>query len=130
MVIAILVEDYTEEAQAIAHVRRLLDIVACTSRFAKARRALTSPHSKARKSSKAQNNQKNNPSPPTTPNGETRVGSPAGVSPISDNLGMVAIHPTPKLSDFYEFFSFSHLTPPILREYSFSFFWLKYILVV
>ncbi|TQD68874.1 hypothetical protein C1H46_045593 [Malus baccata] len=28
---------------------------------------------------------------------------------------MVAIHPTPKLSDFYEFFSFSHLSPPILH---------------
>jgi hypothetical protein len=30
---------------------------------------------------------------------------------------MAAVHPTPKLSDFYEFFSFSHLSPPILREY-------------
>ncbi|XP_043722388.1 protein TSS isoform X3 [Telopea speciosissima] len=27
---------------------------------------------------------------------------------------MVAIHPTPKLSGFYDFFSFSHLSPPIL----------------
>jgi hypothetical protein len=32
------------------------------------------------------------------------------------NVGMVAIHPTPKLLDFYEFFSFSNLTPLILRE--------------
>ncbi|XP_047166834.1 LOW QUALITY PROTEIN: protein REDUCED CHLOROPLAST COVERAGE 3-like [Vigna umbellata] len=28
---------------------------------------------------------------------------------------MKAIHPTPKLSDFYEFFSLSHLSPPILQ---------------
>merc|ERR1712183_737009 len=32
-----------------------------------------------------------------------------------ENLGMVAIHPTPKLSEFYDFFSFSHLSPPILH---------------
>ncbi|XP_054780206.1 protein REDUCED CHLOROPLAST COVERAGE 3 isoform X2 [Prosopis cineraria] len=108
-------EDYIEEAQAIAQVRRLLDIVACTSRFAKPRRALTSPDSKAKKNSKAQQNQKHNSGPPTTPNGEFQIGSPVTVSPISDNIGMVAIHPTPKLSDFYEFFSFSHLSPPILH---------------
>ncbi|XP_028766383.1 protein TSS isoform X2 [Neltuma alba] len=106
-------EDYMEEAQAVAHVRRLLDIVACTSRFSKPRRALTSPDSKSKKTSKAQNNQKRNSSPPTT-NEDFRIGSPEPVSPISDHLGMVAIHPTPKLSDFYEFFSFSHLSPPIL----------------
>ncbi|KAK4252929.1 hypothetical protein QN277_011056 [Acacia crassicarpa] len=106
-------ENYIEEAQAIAHVRRLLDIVACTTKFTKPRRALISPDTKAKKTSKAQNNQKS--PPPTTPNEETRVGSPATVSPISDNVGMVAIHPTPKLSDFYEFFSFSHLSPPILH---------------
>ncbi|XVF74771.1 hypothetical protein PTKIN_Ptkin13bG0138400 [Pterospermum kingtungense] len=29
-------------------------------------------------------------------------------------MDMVAIHPTPKLSEFYDFFSFSHLSPPIL----------------
>ncbi|KAI4329360.1 hypothetical protein L6164_021631 [Bauhinia variegata] len=111
-------EDYTEEAQAIAHVRRLLDIVACTTRFAKTRRSLSSPDSKARKTSKAQHQCKSNLSPPTTPNGEIRVGSPSSeppVSPISDSVGMVAIHPTPKLSDFYEFFSFAHLSPPILH---------------
>ncbi|KAF2301376.1 hypothetical protein GH714_023396 [Hevea brasiliensis] len=32
-------EDYAEEAQAVAHVRRLLDIVACTTRFNKSKRS-------------------------------------------------------------------------------------------
>ncbi|GLT57310.1 hypothetical protein SLA2020_302920 [Shorea laevis] len=79
-------EDYTEEAQAVAHVRRLLDITACTTRFAKSRRS------------------------PSTRNPEPSVSAA-----ISENLGMAAVHPTPKLSDFYEFFSFAHLSPPILH---------------
>ncbi|KAJ1429145.1 Tetratricopeptide-like helical domain superfamily [Sesbania bispinosa] len=111
-------EDYTEEAQAIAHVRRLLDIVACTTRFGKPKRGFLSPDSKPKKNGKAQNHSKSCLSPPATPNGESRVGSPQSeqpTSPISDNVGMVAIHPTPKLSDFYEFFSFSHISPPILH---------------
>ncbi|KAK7349129.1 hypothetical protein VNO77_06240 [Canavalia gladiata] len=111
-------EDYTEEAQATAHVRRLLDIVACTTRFGKPKRSLLSPDSKPKKNGKAQHHNKTSLSPPATPNGETRVGSPsseAPASPISDNVGMKAIHPTPKLSDFYEFFSLCHLSPPILN---------------
>ncbi|KAL1292751.1 hypothetical protein HN51_053310 [Arachis hypogaea] len=113
-------EDYTEEAHAVAHVRRLLDIVACTTRFGKPKRGPLSPESKPKKNAKAQNQIKGGSSPPPTPNGEIRVGSPPapaerGIPAISDSVGMVAIHPTPKLSDFYEFFSFSHLTPPILH---------------
>ncbi|KAJ1410088.1 Tetratricopeptide-like helical domain superfamily [Sesbania bispinosa] len=111
-------EDYTEEALAVAHVRRLLDIVACTTRFGKPKRGLLSPDSKPKKNGKAQNHSKSCLSPPATPNGESRVGSPQSeqpTSPISDKVGMVAIHPTPKLSDFYEFFSFSHISPPILH---------------
>ncbi|WJX42739.1 hypothetical protein P8452_29936 [Trifolium repens] len=111
-------EDYNDEIQAITHVRRLLDIIACTTRFGKPKRNLLGPDSKPKKNGKAQNQNKSSVSPPATPNGEIRVGSPLSeppASPISDNVGMVAIHPTPKLSDFYEFFSFSHLTPPILH---------------
>ncbi|KAJ7962824.1 Tetratricopeptide repeat (TPR)-like superfamily protein [Quillaja saponaria] len=111
-------EDYTEEAQAVAHVRRLLDIVACTTRFVKPKRSLSSPDSKSKKNGRTQNNPKSNVGPPTPSNGDIRAGSPSSeppVSPIADTLGMVAIHPTPKLSDFYEFFSFAHLSPPILN---------------
>ncbi|XP_017407554.1 protein REDUCED CHLOROPLAST COVERAGE 3 isoform X2 [Vigna angularis] len=111
-------EDYTEEAQAVAHVRRVLDIVACTTRFGRPKRSLPSPESRPKKNGKAQHQNKTSLSPPETPNGESRVGSPSSEAPpsaISDNVGMKAIHPTPKLSDFYEFFSLSHLSPPILQ---------------
>ncbi|XP_014516280.1 protein TSS isoform X2 [Vigna radiata var. radiata] len=111
-------EDYTEEAQAVAHVRRVLDIVACTTRFGRPKRSLSSPESRPKKNGKAQHQNKTSLSPPGTPNGESRIGSPSSEAPpsaISDNLGMKAIHPTPKLSDFYEFFSLSHLSPPILQ---------------
>ena len=116
-------EDYIEEAQSVSHVRRLLDIVACTTRFAKPRRSPSTSELKSKKS-KAQARPKSgsNSAPPTpsdgggSPSSEPSVAA-ASAAAISENIGMVAIHPTPKLSDFYEFFSFSHLSPPILREY-------------
>jgi protein TIF31 len=110
-------EDYTEEAHAVAHVRRLLDIAACTTRFAKPRRSPSTPESRSKKS-RAHQQAKSNSGPPTPSDG----GAPSSPEPsvsaaISENLGMAAVHPTPKLSDFYEFFSFAHLSPPILRAY-------------
>ncbi|XP_062089907.1 protein REDUCED CHLOROPLAST COVERAGE 3 [Humulus lupulus] len=100
-------EDYTEEAQAVAHIRRLLDLVACTTRFTKPKRSPSSPDSKSRKSVSRPNNKSSGPprSPPSEPS----------VPAISERYGMAAIHPTPKLSEFYDFFSFSHLSPPILH---------------
>eukprot|EP00256_Glycine_max_P063951 XP_014633913.1 protein TSS [Glycine max] len=69
-------EDYTDEAQAIAHVRRVLDIVACTTRFGRPKRSVSSPESRPKKNGKAQHQNKMSLSPPGTPNGESRVGSP------------------------------------------------------
>ncbi|KAI3521210.1 hypothetical protein L1887_10671 [Cichorium endivia] len=121
-------EDYIDEAHAVAHVRRLLDIVASTTRFGKpkARRATTGAGGETRsKKGRSQNAQvtAGRPVSPlsdggdTVENGgssETETTAPA-TSPVSENLDMAAIHPVPKLSDFYEFFSFSNLTPPILQ---------------
>ncbi|KAG6734003.1 hypothetical protein I3843_01G241800 [Carya illinoinensis] len=110
-------EDYTDEAQAFAHVRRLLDIVACTVRFAKPRRSPPTPDSRSKKSRAQQ--AKSHSGPPTPSDGLARSSSSSSSSSdpsvSADNLGMVAVHPTPKLSDFYEFFSISHLSPPILH---------------
>lgn len=127
-------EDYTEEAHAVAHVRRLLDIVASTTRFGKpkARRATTVAGGEARsKKGRSQNVQvtAGRPVSPLSDGGETveNGGSSetettaAATSPVSGNLDMAAIHPVPKLSDFYEFFSFSNLSPPILRKHQVSF---------
>ncbi|KAJ0960340.1 hypothetical protein J5N97_001824 [Dioscorea zingiberensis] len=106
-------EDYAAEEQTLAHVRRLLDIVACTTCFAKSKDG-----GKSRK-------------PPSSPaNGKSpvipAVGAVSAVSKddkaqpeddpvpaISEKFDMAAIHRPPKLGDFYEFFNFSHLQSPI-----------------
>ncbi|VVA91423.1 unnamed protein product [Arabis nemorensis] len=77
-------EDYVEESQALTQVRRVIDIVACTTRFASGSKSSV-------KSVAGNGNQ-----------------SAAG-------LDMVAIHPIPKLSQFYDFFSIPNVSPPILN---------------
>ncbi|KAK9066295.1 hypothetical protein SSX86_013616 [Deinandra increscens subsp. villosa] len=124
-------EDYTDEAQAVSHVRRLLDIVASTTRFGKPRAgkatvAAAAGGGEARsKKGRSQNASvsRGRPASPPSDGGETVENggssetetSAAATSPVSENLDMAAIHPIPKLSDFYEFFSFSNLSPPILQ---------------
>ncbi|XP_047340599.1 protein REDUCED CHLOROPLAST COVERAGE 3 [Impatiens glandulifera] len=101
-------EEYLKEDEAVAHVRRLLDIVACTSRF-------TKPKPADGRSKKSPRNHHSAVAvagrPPTPPSN--------GVSELSTSVGdgyeMATIHPSPKLSDFYEFFSFSNLSSPILH---------------
>jgi protein TIF31 len=108
-------EEYTEEGLAVSHVRRLLDIVACTTRFAKpkggrATATATTPAAAAgseTRSSKQKSSQ-------TVVDGEVASESETSVSPVSESFDMAVIHPVPKLSDFYDFFSFSHLAPPII----------------
>ncbi|XP_071710062.1 protein REDUCED CHLOROPLAST COVERAGE 3 [Rutidosis leptorrhynchoides] len=114
-------EDYTDEAHAVAHVRRLLDIVASTTRYTKPKSGRTTAGAGAgearSKKGRSQNPQLTNGATETVENGgssETETAATA-TSPVSDNLDMAAIHPVPKLSDFYEFFSFSDLPPPILQ---------------
>ncbi|PIN14359.1 hypothetical protein CDL12_13021 [Handroanthus impetiginosus] len=104
-------EDYADESRAISHVRRLLDIVACTSRFARPKGGGGGGGAESRpKKSKTQ--QSTAVAAPS--DGELR--SPEAPPPaMSGSYDMVAIHQIPKLSDFYEFFSFSHLSPPILH---------------
>ncbi|KAF3450909.1 hypothetical protein FNV43_RR06998 [Rhamnella rubrinervis] len=107
-------EEYREEAQVVAHVRRLLDLVACTTRFAKPRRCPSTPDLKSKKSNCRPTTQRTKSPGPPRPSDAADDQSPT-VSVISESLGMTPIHPTPKLSDFYDSFSFSHLTPPVLH---------------
>ncbi|KAK4488863.1 hypothetical protein RD792_004653 [Penstemon davidsonii] len=103
-------EDYADESSAVSHVRRLVDIVACTTRFAKPKGGGgTESHPKK---NKIQHSASAGSLP--IPDGELR--SPENPPPaISECYDMVAIQPIPKLSNFYEFFSFSHLSPPIIH---------------
>ncbi|KAL1551360.1 protein TSS-like [Salvia divinorum] len=104
-------EDYGDESRALSHVRRLLDIVACTTRFAKPKFGAGAGGAESRqKRSKVQQST----AAPAAQDGESRLPE-ATQSVARGNYEMVAIQPIPKLSDFYEFFSLSHLSPPILH---------------
>ncbi|KAG2268380.1 hypothetical protein Bca52824_062935 [Brassica carinata] len=85
-VLRMIPEDYVEESQALTQVRRVLDIVACTTRFSSV--------------SKSSSN---------------KLVAVGNGNPAAEGLNMVAIHPTPKLSQFYEFFSIPNVSPPILQ---------------
>lgn len=123
--IANFAEDYTHESRAVSHVQRLLDIVACTTRFAKPKGgAGGGTESRPRKSKIQQSTTVAVPQDGELRSPETQP------SAVTGSYDMVAIHPIPKLSDFYEFFSFSHLTPPILRASVFLSLWLSPLFVV
>ncbi|CAL5056201.1 unnamed protein product [Urochloa decumbens] len=94
--LSIVEEDYTEEL-AVAHVRRLLDIVACTTAFGvkKPEQKPTSPDAAAAAAEAA------------------KVGSPGKAAPGGGGGGEEPMYPPPKLGQFYDFFTFSHLTPPL-----------------
>lgn len=97
-------EDYSEEDQAKAHVRRLLDIVSCTTCFGKPSNGRSESPTPSSSPAKSKNKISSRPSSP----------SDDEISPISEQFGMAAIQPQPKLSSFYDFFSFSHLTSPLI----------------
>ncbi|CAN6250381.1 unnamed protein product [Urochloa humidicola] len=101
-------EEYATEEQAVAHVRRLLDIVACTTAFAKPRDGA------AKHKSSKHGRPATPPSPPAPASAGAHGGcSGEGAPPISEAHDMAAIRPSPKLGEFYDFFSFAHLTPPV-----------------
>lgn len=107
-------EDYDAET-ATAHVRRLLDIVACTTSFGpspviKEDSGKNAPEVKAaKKTSKSQRSNKRTSTP--------RTSSPPPEQPQSKDVSVDGegelSNSCPKLGSFYEFFSLSHLTPPI-----------------
>ncbi|XP_016503673.2 protein REDUCED CHLOROPLAST COVERAGE 1 [Nicotiana tabacum] len=115
-------EDYDEESAA-AHVRRLLDIVACTTSFGpsgssgKELKSETSKNARgaqdnksAKKPNKARANDKL-PSPPQspTPTPAQQLGKDAAAVDVEGEMSNTC----PKIGSFYEFFSLSHLTPPL-----------------
>ncbi|PIN12375.1 hypothetical protein CDL12_15001 [Handroanthus impetiginosus] len=125
-------EDYDEESAA-AHVRRLLDIVACTTSFGPsankdssssatsasskggdaskdARGAQdTKTSKKSSKSSRAKSNKENSsPLPSPAADSDVKDGPPSAVD-VEGEMN----NTSPELGSFYEFFSLSHLTPPV-----------------
>ncbi|PKI70197.1 hypothetical protein CRG98_009389, partial [Punica granatum] len=110
--LTIIEEEYTEEL-AVAHTRRLLDIVACTTSFGAS--SSPSPKTPGRSS-------------PKEPGSKDRPGSSDADSAAAQgscleihgkiggekaDTAAMSMCPPPRLGQFYDFFSFSHLTPPI-----------------
>ncbi|EPS64934.1 hypothetical protein M569_09837, partial [Genlisea aurea] len=105
-------EDYTEE-QAVAHIRRLLDIVACTKSF-----GVFSPDAgggggvgttavqESGGSATAEAREDVSPKPAKEGNA-----SDGDSETREDEIAMMG--PPPRIGIFYDFFSFSHLSPPV-----------------
>lgn len=118
--VSIVEEDYTEE-QAIAHVRRLLDIVACTTFFGSSksgsRTSVKDPGTKEAGSgeSEAPGSDKNGTDSVSGAESKPKAAEKKTCGNASDcaEKGGVSMCPPPRLGQFYDFFSFSHLNPPI-----------------
>nr|XP_027115424.1 protein TSS isoform X1 [Coffea arabica]XP_027115425.1 protein TSS isoform X1 [Coffea arabica]XP_027115426.1 protein TSS isoform X1 [Coffea arabica] len=118
-VLTLVEEDYDEES-ATAHVRRVLDIVACTTYFgpsanrdSKADKNAPDTTKASKKSSKSNggNNKQQHSSPPPTPSSPAAAAAAKDAASIDGEGEMSSA--CPKLGSFYEFFSLSHLTPPL-----------------
>ncbi|KAL8118949.1 protein REDUCED CHLOROPLAST COVERAGE 1-like [Apium graveolens] len=108
-------EDY-DERSATAHVRRLLDIVACTTSFGpsvkKEDSGETAPAPAPQDSKASKKSQRKRTSPPPKKNSAALPPPPAPKDVSVDGDGEIG-NSSPKLGSFYEFFSLSHLTPPL-----------------
>ncbi|GAY45712.1 hypothetical protein CUMW_091440 [Citrus unshiu] len=109
-VLSLTEEDY-DEGGAAAHVRRVLDIVACTTSFGPCGfdAGKNVPDSKSAKKTTAKNEKDKQSQPPSSPQSKN---SKSSNDVTVDGDGEMS-HAFPKLSSFYEFFSLSHLTPPL-----------------
>ncbi|CAK9165776.1 unnamed protein product [Ilex paraguariensis] len=120
-----LVEEEYDEDGAAAHVRRLLDIVACTTSFGSSaskeskcdsgKNAQDKDKKSAKKSIKSHGNSKN--SSPPSPHSPSPKPSPTTYPAKKDASAVDGdgdmSNSCPKLGTFYEFFSLSHLIPPL-----------------
>ncbi|CAA7408118.1 unnamed protein product [Spirodela intermedia] len=130
-------EDYTEEL-AVAHIRRLLDIVACTTAFGSPSSAKNGGAGVAAGavSGKADGRREQHPRPAEeeavgfSPQvealddgsnppemikkaGSSTSGGTKSSGDLSVNNKEEAMYPPPKLGQFYDFFSFAHLSSPL-----------------
>ncbi|XP_044463968.1 protein TSS-like [Mangifera indica] len=119
--LTIVEEDYTED-QAVAQIRRLLDIVACTNSFGPFPKQAVRSSNGLKESSSVENDasvQKSGSSDSEkASSGGVAVGQVAKnekdpVESAADNSDVVSMCPPPRLGQFYDFFSFSNLTPPL-----------------
>lgn len=120
-----LVEGEYDEDSAVAHVRRLLDIVACTASFGPPPPPPPPPSPKevdvakepSNSSSKAAAGRRTGSPPPLPRESATKDAEAAAVAAkeaaVSAELEAEMSGACPRLGAFYEFFSLANLTPPL-----------------
>ncbi|KAL2893231.1 Protein TSS [Bienertia sinuspersici] len=124
-----LVEEAYDRDSAAAHVRRLLDIVACTTSFGpsasskggatKTEDGKNAPSAQDKTSSSKKAGNKAKQTPEEFAGKSSNVTSSTSSSSTKDDISMMidgegeTNNSCPKLGSFYEFFSLAHLTPPI-----------------
>ncbi|CAL1378787.1 unnamed protein product [Linum trigynum] len=109
-VVTLIEEDYDEDL-AIAHVRRLLDIVACTTCFGPSTGVQDKAKSDAGKNAPAAAGKKAAAAKPQEA-ASTGGGKQPSPKDVPEEEGELS-HSCPKLGHFYEFFSLAHLIPPL-----------------
>ncbi|KAG6730306.1 hypothetical protein I3842_01G073700 [Carya illinoinensis] len=109
-----LVEEEYDEVRAVAHVRRLLDIVACTTSFGSSSTTKDGFKSEASKNAPgAQDKAAAKKSTTAIPGGSSKAQGTAVKQDLAMEVEGDITHSCPKLGTFYDFFSLSHLTPPL-----------------
>uniref|UniRef100_A0A1J3JXP1 Clustered mitochondria protein n=1 Tax=Noccaea caerulescens TaxID=107243 RepID=A0A1J3JXP1_NOCCA len=118
--LTIVEEDYTEE-QSTAHIRRLLDIVACTTAFGSSKPPVSRTSTKESVSSEGDSRADKDAGDSSSglspkPNESEKklvVGGNESKAAEGGEKGEINMCPPIRLGQFYDFFSFSYLTPPI-----------------
>ncbi|XP_039062635.1 protein TSS-like isoform X2 [Hibiscus syriacus] len=105
-------DDYTEES-AVAHVRRVLDIVACTTCFGPSATVKDQPKLDSSKNTPVALDKGSVAAKKTTVIKDKESLSKSSTKDVPIDAEGEISHSRPKLGTFYEFFSLSHLTPPL-----------------
>ena len=94
------------------HIRRLLDIVACTTHFSG---SLTSPKTGTKEPGSLDSNSGSHNAAPKPKSAVSTTPEVSDAAAKGETAASV-MYPPPRVGQFYDFFSFSHLTPPIQCE--------------
>ncbi|XP_022770584.1 protein TSS isoform X2 [Durio zibethinus] len=108
-----LTEEGYDEESAVAHVRRVLDIVACTTCFGPSATAKDQPKPDASKNAPFAQDKGGAAAKKTTTCANKESSSKSSSKDVAVDVEGEMSHSCPKLGTFYEFFSLSHLTPPL-----------------
>ncbi|XP_038708988.1 protein TSS-like [Tripterygium wilfordii] len=113
-VVTLTEEDYDEE-RAVSHVRRLLDIVACTTCFGPAATKKDASKSDAAKNVPATQDKcaKKNTTKSQLATAATTISKQSNSKDVAVDGGGDMSESFPKFGSFYDFFSLAHLTPPL-----------------